>query len=39
MYKENESIEEVINKPTSRVTKYLGWMEANKIYEEARTLT
>jgi len=39
MYEENEDIEEVINKPASRVTKFLGWKEANKIYAEARTLT
>jgi len=39
MYEENECIEEVVNKPTSRIIKFLGWMEANKIYPEARTLT
>lgn len=39
MYEENECIEEVVNKPASRITKFLGWMEANKIYPEARVLT
>ena len=39
MYEENECIEEVVNKPASRITKFLGWMEANKNYPEARTLT
>jgi len=38
-YEEHESIEKVINKKSSQTTKFLAWMDANRKYPEARTLT
>ena len=39
MYEDNDRIEDVLNKPSIHSTKFLAWMEANKIYPEARNLT
>jgi len=39
LYEDNEALEVVLNKPSVHSTKFLAWMEANKIYPEARTLT
>ena len=39
MYEDNDRIEDVLNKPSVHSTKFLAWMEANKIYPEARNLT
>jgi len=39
VYEEHECIENVINKPSIRNTKFLAWMDANKKFPEARTLT
>lgn len=39
VYEEHECIEDVITKPKSKTTKFLAWMEANKKYPDARSLT
>ena len=39
VFEENEELEEIINKPHIHDTKFLAWMEANKIYPEAKDLT
>ncbi|GAU38772.1 hypothetical protein TSUD_279250 [Trifolium subterraneum] len=39
IYPDDASIEEVVNKPYIKCTKFTAWMEANKIYPEARSLT
>ena len=39
IFPENEPLDEVLSKPSVRNSMFLQWMEANKIYEEARHLT
>jgi len=39
VYEDNEDLEEVIKKPNIRDTKFVAWMEANKIYPQAKDLT
>lgn len=39
LYEENQSIDDVIDKAKAKTTKFLAWMEANKKYPEARSLT
>lgn len=39
IYKDYEKIDEVIERAESKKSMFLGWMEANKIYEEARNIS
>ena len=39
VFEDHEDLEEVIKKPHIRDTKFIAWMEANKLYPEARDLT
>jgi hypothetical protein len=39
VYPDEASIEEIISKPYAKYTKFLAWMDANKKYPYARTLT
>lgn len=39
IYKDKDSIQDVINKAKARKSMFEAWMEANKKYEEARNLT
>jgi hypothetical protein len=38
VYNGKKSIEDAVNKPFSNTTKFLGWMEANKKYPQAKSL-
>ncbi|CAA0837474.1 Unknown protein, partial [Striga hermonthica] len=39
IFEDEDRIDEVIKKPTVNESQFLAWMEANKIYPEARELT
>ena len=39
LYEDHERLEDVLNKSKIHKTKFLAWMEANKMYLEARSLT
>jgi hypothetical protein len=39
LFEDNESLEDVLNKPKSHTSKFLAWMDANKKFPEARNLT
>lgn len=39
VFEDHENLEDVIQKPHIRDTKFLGWFEANKKYHEAKDLT
>jgi hypothetical protein len=39
MFEDDDDLEDVLNKPHIRDTKFLAWMEANKIYADAKDLT
>lgn len=39
VFEDHEDLEDVLQKPHIRDTKFIAWMEANKIYPEARDLT
>lgn len=38
LFSEHDQIDDVLNRPTVKQSMFLGWMEANKIYPEARKL-
>ncbi|XP_057418629.1 uncharacterized protein LOC130712828 [Lotus japonicus] len=39
LFKDDEDLEEVINKPSSQITMFLAWMRANRQFQEARDMT
>ncbi|CAJ2653406.1 unnamed protein product [Trifolium pratense] len=39
IFPDDACIEDILNKPYARCTKFIAWMEANKKYPEARQLT
>ncbi|CAA0825383.1 Unknown protein, partial [Striga hermonthica] len=39
IFEDDDRIDEVISKPTVNESQFLAWMEANKMYPEARKLT
>lgn len=39
VFEDDEDLEDVLNKPHIRDTKFLAWMDANKKYPEAKDLT
>ena len=39
VFKDTEYLDNVINRPDIRKTKFTEWMKANELYEEARELT
>lgn len=38
VFKDNQSLEDVLNKPSAQHTMFMAWFEANKKYPEAREL-
>ena len=38
IFSENEPMDAILSKPSVKNSMFLGWMEANKVYEEAREL-
>jgi len=39
LYEDDDDLEEVLNNPIIHRTKFLGWLDANRKYPEARNLT
>ncbi|XP_019097485.1 PREDICTED: uncharacterized protein LOC109131243 [Camelina sativa] len=39
IYNKDDPIEDVLHRTTNRASKFLGWMECNKIYPQAKELT
>jgi hypothetical protein len=39
IFSDDASIEDIVDKPYAKITKFLAWMDANKKYPYARTLT
>ena len=39
MFRDNENISDVIQRANHKKTMLLGWMEANRLFTEARNLT
>ncbi|XP_010480980.1 PREDICTED: uncharacterized protein LOC104759795 [Camelina sativa] len=39
IYNQDDPIEDVLHRTTNRTSKFLGWMECNKIYPQAKKLT
>ncbi|XP_020254208.1 uncharacterized protein LOC109831286 [Asparagus officinalis] len=39
IFKDNDNLNDILNDIGSKQTKFNGWMEANKLYPEAKTLT
>ncbi|KAK7315487.1 hypothetical protein VNO77_34037 [Canavalia gladiata] len=39
VFQDDDTLDDIANRPSSITTKFLAWMEANKKYDEGRTLT
>ncbi|KAK7328215.1 hypothetical protein VNO77_22317 [Canavalia gladiata] len=39
VFQDDDTVDDIANRPSSITTKFLVWMEANKKYDEGRTLT